>query len=148
MDQNMSKALANDSQKNLLVKNCLSTIETTNKALKQITKILLLLTDKRATVAERAIKSDLFICANLEAHLISHITQLLVDESPLFADYKKLKEINKKLSKQLQAFLKAASYDLNYLEQYFEHDFWLEFKDSKYIEQLNTLAENINTNSH
>jgi len=186
----MSKTLANDSR--LLRKNYLSAIQTASAILRQITKILLLLADKRATVAERAIQSELCVCANFESRLSTHLTQALIDlegmnfskpraawsrplgergyahkagfngktylplcrrkytirrgsalfdETYRFSEYEKLKEINRKLNKELKAFLKAAAYDLNYLEQYFEHDFWLVFEESRYAEQLNALCQ-------
>jgi hypothetical protein len=55
------------------------------------------------------------------------LAQLLKEKKYILssADGKILSQVSKNLIDQLKGFNKAADHNLNYLEQYFEHDLWL-----------------------
>ena len=122
----------------------LKATKTANLVIEKVTRVLSLLLMKRATLAQRAIQAELLLFARLEALLIASLTKSLADGAGTWdvGDCRRLRLVNSKLNKQLRAFLKAAAYDFNYLEQYFEHDFWLELKNNKFAEQLTELEKN------
>ncbi len=119
----------------------LKAIKSSTVVINAANKVLELLTDKRSTVAEKAIQVYLDRCIKLENELISYLCN--ASNGNLSSEYcQKLRLINIRLSKQLKSFLKAAEYNLNYLEQYFEHDFWLELVNQKFTERLNDILQN------
>ncbi len=133
-----------ESQSSLRLVACLKAARTISPVISKITRILWLLVDKRATLAEKAIKLELASCVNIEGLLTASLALSLINPDCLWEieDCRKLRQLNIKLNKQLKAFLKASAYDLNYLEQYFEHDFWLEFKNNNFVGQLADLLNN------
>ena len=116
----------------------LKSMQSLSLVTKRISQALSFLINKRATVAEKGIKEELALCAELEAFLLYSLSKAVKQKCYCFSEAEclKLQRMNIKLSKQLQAFIKAATYNLNYLEQYFEHDFWLDLTNSKFTEQL------------
>lgn len=129
--------------------NYLKTVKATSIVIKKITKVLLILTNKRKTIAERAIQAELICLVSLESQLITSLTQSLTDEKYFLddKDCQKLRQINIRLNKQLQAFIKAATYNLNYLEQYFEHDFWIKLDNNNFAQELSYLVEKISVSA-
>ena len=118
-------------------------LQTAALTIKRISKVLLILTDTRLTLAQKAIRAELYACANLESRLIAAMTKLVSLELSVLeeTDGKKLRRINKKLNQELGNFLQAADHSLNYLEQYFEHDFWMRLDDNQFAKQLSDILE-------
>jgi hypothetical protein len=107
-------------------------IRTANSAVHEISQVLLIIANKRLTLAEQAIMSELRACLYWEGRLIAALAKLLQEEiDPYIINGKMLRQINGRLVEKLQGFSKAANHNLNYLEQYFEHDFWLELSQDK-----------------
>lgn len=107
----------------------------------QISQVLLSLANKRLTLAEKAIRAELRACAYWESCLIALLTKYLSEDNYFLdnSNGEMLMQINNKLTRELQAFIKAADYNLNYLEQYFEHDFWTKLTEDKVSVQLSTI---------
>lgn len=143
----MIKDSVNAELNNMLTLNYLKSMQSISTVIKQISKVLAILADKRITVAEKAIQEELTLCAELESFFLYLLSKTLKEKRYCLSedDCLKLRQINIKLNKQLQAFIKAAKYNLNYLEQYFEHDFWLELTNSRYAEQLSHFKNEIET---
>jgi hypothetical protein len=113
---------------------------------RRIDTILLVLIEKRQTVAEKAIQEELKRCAVLECELLLIIQKAVKTNFLSISDECRLaRRINIKLNKQLQALIKAAKYDLNYLEQYFEHSFWLDLSNENYSKRLSELIAVLKT---
>lgn len=86
---------------------------------------LLVLASKRATLEEKMIARELTTISLLLSSLLRRIFSMLIENAEMdFADaYGALRECNLKIEESLDEFLKIARYDLNFLEQYFEHGF-------------------------
>ncbi len=134
----MIKDSVNTDMANSLSLTYLKSIQSLTVVINQLSKALYVLYNKRLTVAEKAIQEELALCAELESFFLYTLMAALKKKRNFLnkADCLKLKQINIKLNKQLKAFIKAAKYNLNYLEQYFEHDFWVELTNSKFADQL------------
>jgi hypothetical protein len=82
--------------------------------------------------------------AATHSHILQKLFCLILNpneapvESNIIGD---LTELNGKILSQLDAFLQAAKYNLNYLEQYFEHEFCEDLERSTLKEQSKTILE-------
>ncbi len=146
----MIKDSVNAELSSSLMLHYLKSVQSLSRVIKQIGKVLSVLIDKRTTVAERAIQEELALCAEFESFFLYSLSKAFKKKCYCLSenDCLKLRQINIKLNKQLQAFIKAAKYNLNYLEQYFEHDFWLELTNSKFAEQLSHIKDEIEAKKH
>lgn len=108
-------------------------IQVSGSTVSYISQALLIMANKRLTLAEKAICNELHACVYWENCLIAVLIQFVQEENFVLTstDGKSLRQINIKLTKRLQAFIQAANHGLNYLEQYFEHDFWLELSNDQ-----------------
>src|SRR5579872_4228177 len=99
-------------------------IQLVNLAIDKISQVLLVITSKRQTVAEKAIMSELCSCTYWNGQLVAILSQMLKDKKYILnsADGKTLWQLNNQLIDKLKDFNKAADHNWNYLEQYFEHD--------------------------
>ncbi len=107
--------------------------------------VLRILGSKRITLAEKAIQAELRNCYLYQQQLILALVKSAAKQTYLFDqnDCKKLKQINIKLLQELKAFLAAANHNLNYLEQYYEHDFWLRINHDKFSNQFKQILGRI-----
>lgn len=122
----------------VLMANYLHLMIEAGLVINSLLKILSILTNKRITLAEKAIQAEFRACSKWERQLISVLLKCRRDQLYVFdqSDCKKLRQINIKLAQELKAFLKVANYDLNYTEQYYEHDFWLRISADKFSSRL------------
>jgi hypothetical protein len=141
----MIKDSVNIEVDNSLMLSYLKSAQSLSVVIKKISKVQSVLLDKRTTVAEKAIQEELALCAELESFFLHSLSRAVKKKCFYISENNclKLRQINIKLKKQLKAFIKAAKYNLNYLEQYFEHDFWLELTHNKFAEQLSRIKEEI-----
>ena len=121
-----------------LQKTYLTSSQSISLILVKISAGLVFIINKRPTVAQKAIKQELTYCAELEKFLLDCFDRSLKEQIYCLSESNCLQliEINIKLEEQLQAFINAANYNFNYLEQYFEHDFWLALDNCRYTEKL------------
>jgi hypothetical protein len=104
--------------------------------IKKISDVLAILIDKRATLEEKMIKSYFSKLASAQIRIIEKIlTALEATENPISeATIADLRRIADDIVLLVDGFLKAARYDLNYLEQYFEHRFYGDLQSSQLLE--------------
>src|SRR5260221_9895424 len=94
-----------------------------NAVINKVSNALLILMRKRATLEEKLIKSYFLKLAKAQAKIIEWaLSDLAKEEGGTGQDtYVQLASLNNKILSALAEFLTAARYNLNYLEQYFEH---------------------------
>jgi hypothetical protein len=113
----------------------LSLLRQCSQAVENIAEALQILLEKRSTLEEKAICAYLLEIAQLQAAVSSQLIGVLRQSNAELAESEllRLTDLNESLLENLAGFLKAAKYDFNYLEQYFEHDFYeqLEAEDYK-----------------
>lgn len=116
-------------------------IQSAAESINQISQVLLSIGNKQLTLAEKAIRTELYSCAYWEGCLIAVLARWLREGNYFLEkhDGKMLRQINGKLTKQLKQFVKAAEHNLNYLEQYFEHDFWAQLTEDNPSVQLSRI---------
>ena len=112
--------------------------------LEEISQVVLLLSNKRQTFAEKAIKNELDSFAILETQFIAVLTESIERKHCLLNSFhiRRARQLNNELSLQLKAFLKAAEHNLNYLEQYFEHDFCSRLYERRLRYQFSEILSN------
>ena len=93
-------------------------------------EVLILLTQKRRTLEEKAIAEYFHKSIIIHAGIICKIHQWANEaaaepDTQLFSSvFEKLQTVNEKLRIRVEELLKVVRYNLNYLEQYFEYDFY------------------------
>jgi hypothetical protein len=122
--------------------------------IKKISEALSILIDKRVTLEEKMIKSYFLKLASALGRISEQLlTVLAAQEASIESEtLTKLVRIADEVNDKLEAFLKAARYDLNYLEQYFEHQFASELERSHLLEDslkvFASLTEVANSANH
>jgi hypothetical protein len=103
----------------------LTEAERMGQLIESLSQSLLLLANKRATLEEKMIAAQFGgIAAALSALLSRLFAMLNEGKQKEYQDaFGALRETNLKLQSVIDDFLKIARYDLNFLEQYYEHDF-------------------------
>lgn len=104
--------------------------------IKKISEALSILIDKRVTLEEKMIKSYFLKLASAQGHISEQLLTVLAQNEPAIKKetLTELVRIADEVNDRLEKFLKAARYDLNYLEQYFEHQFASELERSHLLE--------------
>jgi len=104
--------------------------------IKKISEALSILIDKRVTLEEKMIKSYFLRLASAQGHISEQLLTVLAQNEPAIKKetLTELVRIADEVNDRLEEFLKAARYDLNYLEQYFEHRFASELERSHLLE--------------
>jgi len=120
------------------------------RALNLISEALQILLEKRTTLEEKMIRSyflELLPVQNsIAGCLIAKLGKSAENpqgseiESEIIAE---LTTLNDAIIEAVESFLKAARYDLNYLEQYFEHSFYAELQSSQWKERISEIATKI-----
>jgi hypothetical protein len=123
---------ASDDQKLRLVEVLLKC----SMVIKKISAALAIMVEKRATLEEKMIKSYFIRLASVQGQVSERIVTALAAKEgavgrTILSD---LDTVADKILSSVDDFLKAARYDLNYLEQYFEHQFYSELETSKLLE--------------
>jgi hypothetical protein len=116
-----------------------------SSVIKKISHGLIILLTKRATVEEKMIKSYLAQLASAQAQIAETITRSLAS-FPATIDDKAVQQaflLADRVSPTLDSFLKAAGYNLNYLEQYFEHGFYDELMRSNFLEESQRISKDL-----
>lgn len=117
--------------------NCCRVIENINSE-------LALLDSKRVTLEEKMIKQYLHDLAIAYSSVVGNIHLVVSNSSvELLKEewLEDLKRLNHDLQQSLAELLKATRYDLNYLEQYFEHDYYLRLQNEmKFLERSQNLG--------
>lgn len=109
----------------------------------KVADVLLLLASKRTTLEEKILASYLNKLAAGFGEVASRIHQALASpkspgDSQTLAS---LCELDKQVCEELDQLLKIIHYDLNFLEQYFEHDFVSRLNEKhRFAERLSAIA--------
>jgi hypothetical protein len=104
--------------------------------IKKISEALSILIEKRTTLEEKLIKSYFLKLASVQGRISEQLLTLLAANAPSIREetLAELVRIVDDVNSRLDQFLKAARYNLNYLEQYFEHQFASELERSLLLE--------------
>jgi hypothetical protein len=118
-----------------------------SNVINNIAQALKILLAKRATIEEKMITLYFGQLASSQAQILSQICRLILepDSSHVLVAVKPVSELADSLNVTLTKFLKAATYDLNYLEQYFEHGFYDMLSGSKFLEESRASCETLAT---
>jgi hypothetical protein len=106
---------------------------------------IVLLADKRVTLEEKMIRSYLHNLSIESARLIATIHTFTKDgakgESQIIDD---ISASASQIHAVLDQLLKVVRYNLNYLEQYFEHEFYIKLEqEHRFIERLSELEQKL-----
>jgi len=116
------------------------------KILDQLAEAMQILLEKRVTLEEKMIRSYFLELANAYASIAATIVSTMEqkDASLIEAVFiAQLTKLNEAVIETVEEFLKAARYDLNYLEQYFEFDFYGKLQFSDFKEKANEFAHQL-----
>jgi len=124
----------------------LGAARSSSQVVEKISEVLRLLLEKRQTLEERMISRYFIAIGQYHASILKSLFCSLFNptgpqvESEIIV---KLSQVTEDALSSLSKLLKAAMYDLNYLEQYFEHDFYAELLHSKLKERTEEAVNNI-----
>ncbi len=115
----------------------------------KIGKTTILLSEKRVTLEEKMLRRYLHelavIAAQLIADLHASIASGAKSETVLFSE---IGVVSGEANTALDELLKVVSYNLNFLEQYFEHDFYDKLvNEYKFVDRFNALAKSLKQQS-
>src|SRR5262245_30014732 len=104
--------------------------------IKKISDALGILIDKRDTLEEKMIRTYILKLASAQGHISEQLlVSLEAKEGRISQEtITDLAALADRILTVLEDFLKAARYDLNYLEQYFEHGFVSQLQSSNLLE--------------
>jgi hypothetical protein len=112
----------------------------------KIADSLLLLSSKRTTLEEKMLASYLSKLASGYGEVLCRIHKALANHtnpanSQVLAC---LSELDKQVVEEIDQLLKIIHYDLNFLEQYFEHDYYSRLNEKhKFVERLSAIANEV-----
>jgi hypothetical protein len=104
-----------------------------SQLLGKISDSLQLLLEKRITLEEKMIRDYYLQLAYTHSEILRELFFCILNPDRTLVESKiiaELTEVNEKILLRLDEFLKAATHDLNYLEQYFEHEFYKDLDQS------------------
>ena len=106
-----------------------------SECLSSLTTAVTKLSEKRATLEEKMIKRHFHHMASEISTASSIIHGILSGEKESWTseNHDQAMQLTGDLLLRLQEFHKAIDYDWNYLEQYFEHGFYLELTESSHL---------------
>jgi hypothetical protein len=111
----------------------LSVSKQSSDLLGKIAEALQLLLQKRITLEEKMIRAHYLQLAQTQSEILKRLFFCILNQDKTIVESKiiaELTEVNEKILAGLDDLLKAARYDFNFLEQYFEHDFCEELAES------------------
>ena len=124
----------------------LESIKQIDRSVEVITETLLLLKDKRVTLEEKMIRDYLHQLAEKLANTTASIHRFFrlknydIEEDLVI----KIAELAKEIEGETRRLLKIVNYDLNFLEQYFEHDYFAQLNNElRFLERLESLTEKL-----
>ena len=129
----------------------LSVSKQSSELLGKISESLKLLLEKRITLEEKMIRTYYLQLAQTHAEILKRLFFCILNpdkglvESKIIAE---LTEVNETILVRLDVFLRAARYDLNYLEQYFEHEFYEGLEQSNLNGRSEALLEALTKSVH
>ncbi|HEY9869002.1 MAG TPA: hypothetical protein V6D08_07535 [Candidatus Obscuribacterales bacterium] len=108
-----------------LAETCLTEVRRIAALLDKIAESLLILGAKRATLEERSISAYLRKMAARYGRIIGQLSAHATDSYTLLSHdaLMELSNVTGRATQALDDLIRAARYDANYLEQYFEYDF-------------------------
>ncbi len=109
----------------------------------KICEVLLVLTGKRETLEEKMIFRHLHTIASRLGLIMSVAHAALADRKEFSTPdvLGGFRDLGLKMQEVLDDFLKAARYDPNFLEQYYEHAFYARLVDEyRFLEQIDSLG--------
>ncbi len=118
-----------------------------NKLIDKISEAIILLSNKRVTLEEKIICHHFHSLAAEYAKLCATAHNLLAQGKQLRPDgcLPELKMFNGEVDTVLDELLKIVKYDLNFLEQYFEHDYANRLQEKhRFAERLREIQERCN----
>ncbi|PZM81272.1 MAG: hypothetical protein DKT66_18815 [Candidatus Melainabacteria bacterium] len=106
-----------------------------SECLTSLTSAAAKLSEKRATLEEKMIKRYFHDLAREISDASSLIHQRLSDGKLSWSseNHEAAMQLTTAIQDRLQEFHKAIDYDWNYLEQYFEHGFYLELTENSHL---------------
>jgi len=106
-----------------------------SECLESLTSAAQKLAEKRATLEEKMIKRYFHALASEISRASAVIHQILSEEKALWTaeNHDSAMQLTTAIQERLQEFHKAIDYDWNYLEQYFEHGFYLELTENSHL---------------
>jgi hypothetical protein len=106
-----------------------------SECLSSLTSAVAKLSEKRATLEEKMIKRYFHELASEISTASSIIHAILSEEKASWTseNHDETTQLTGDLLSRLQEFHKAIDYDWNYLEQYFEHGFYLELTENSHL---------------
>lgn len=105
----------------------------------------ILLSEKRVTLEEKMLRRYLHELAIIAAQLIAdlHASTASGAKSETFL-FSEIAVVSGEVNTALDELLKVVSYNLNFLEQYFEHDFYDKLvNEYKFVDRFNALAKSL-----
>ena len=102
----------------------------------KISEALSILVEKRATLEEKMIKSYFIRLASAHSKAFEKLLEVMADGEAQLPErtLSDLASVAERANTMIDKFLKAAKYNLNYLEQYFEHQFASELERDGLLE--------------
>lgn len=117
-----------------------------NRLVDKISDAIFLLANKRVTLEEKIICHHFHLLASGYAQLTAKAHNVLAQGKQLRPDgcLPELKIFNAEVEAQLDELLKIIKYDLNFLEQYFEHDYANRLQEKhKFVERLGLIDKRL-----
>jgi hypothetical protein len=115
-----------------------------SQLLGKISDSLQLLLEKRITLEEKMIRNYYLQLAQTHSEILRELFFCILNPDQTLVESKiiaELTEVNEKILQRLDDFLKAANHNLNFLEQYFEHEFCEELDRSNLIHRSKALLD-------
>jgi hypothetical protein len=128
----------------------LGVARSSSQVVEKVSEALQLLLQKRQTLEEKMLSTYFIAVGECHASILGSLFSCLLNPNGPQVESKiivTLTEVTEDALCSLSNFLKAAMYDLNYLEQYFEHDFYAELLHSKLKERTEEAVNKIRDSS-
>jgi len=124
------------------VENIMTTANHLADVISKIGEITILLAQKRVTLEEKMLRRYLHELAKTSAQTIALLHQLTNDGAKGNSDsFDEIACVTAEARTAIEELLKVAKYNLNFLEQYYEYDFYNKLvNDYKFVERLETAS--------
>lgn len=123
--------------------------ENCSKNIMLICQSLLLLSQKRRTLEEKAIASYFHELVRENAKIIellhSHLSSNSSSAQKTLELLHRLQTVNENLRTRIEELLKILNYDFNFLEQYFEYDYCARLLERKELEELQQIKTGLSS---
>lgn len=129
----------------------LSVSKQESELLGKISELVKLLLEKRITLEEKMIRTYYLQLAQTHSVILKRLFFCILNPDKTIVESKiiaELTEVNEKILAGVDDFLGAARHNLNYLEQYFEHDFYEELSQSNLKSRSEALLDALTKPAH